>query len=484
MDLAHRPAVELARAVWTGELSSRELLDHFLARIERWNPALRAIVTLDVERARRRAADADDARARGECWGPLHGLPITVKDCFETAGMRTTCGAAQYADHVPLQDAAGVARLVAAGAIVFGKSNTPALAMDWQTYNELHGTTRNPWDPERSPGGSSGGSAVAMAAGFSALELGSDIGGSIRIPAHCCGIVGHKPSWGVVPTRGHLPGAPGTLAVYDLRVCGPLARSVADLELSLDLLAGPLPDRATAWRLALPAPRAAALGDYRVAAWLDDEAAPLDDTVRAPLEALVETLRSEGVSVDDHARPALNLGEAVRVYQRLLAPIMALPMPREQFEAVAIQGGALAEGSQGTFADFLRFSAASHVDWHGAHEARERMRGAWAELFAEYDVLLCPVSPVAAIPHDQSDSFLARTMQVNGSPRPYIDHFNWIGPVGAALLPATVVPVGRTPGGLPVGVQIVGPYLEDRTPLDVARRLESLLGGFEPPPGY
>jgi amidase len=237
-DIAFRPAGELTAAIRSREISSRELLDHLLERVERLDPPINAVISLDVERARDRADQADAALARGESWGPLHGLPITVKDCFETAGLRTSCGAPQLADHVPERNAVAVARLLAAGAVLFGKTNTPTFAMDWQTYNPLHGTTRNPWNTDRTPGGSSGGSAAAVAAGLTGLELGSDIGGSIRIPAHCCGVYGHKPSWGIVPERGHIPGLPGSLIEDDINVVGPLARDASDLDLALAVIAG------------------------------------------------------------------------------------------------------------------------------------------------------------------------------------------------------------------------------------------------------
>src|SRR6266849_1336134 len=261
-DLCLRSATALAAALRRREIGCQELLDRYLERVARLNPALNAIVTLDAERARAAAERADRELASG----PLHGLPMTVKDTFETAGLRTTAGAPVLADYVPASDASAVARLRAAGALIFGKTNTPTFAADAQTYNPVFGTTNNPWDRARSPGGSSGGSAVAMAAGLSALELGSDIGGSIRNPAHYCGVYGHKPTHGIVPGRGHIPGPPGTLAEVDIGVVGPLARSADDLDLALSVLAGPAEDRGRAWLLELPPPRRGSLREYHVAA--------------------------------------------------------------------------------------------------------------------------------------------------------------------------------------------------------------------------
>src|SRR5262245_13744047 len=279
-DVVFRPAVALAKALRAGELGSRELLEQHISRVERLNPRLNAVVAFDFERARRRADEADAARKRGTLLGPLHGLPMTIKDSLETEGLCTTCGVPELSKHVPARDAAPVARLRAAGAVVFGKTNTPTWTMDVQTYNPVYGATNNPWDTTRSPGGSSGGAAAAVAAGLTTLEMGSDIGGSIRNPAHYCGVYGHKPSWGIVPDRGHLPPPPGTLADTDIGVFGPIGRSADDLALLLEVIAGPAEDQAVGWRLALPPPRRGALGDYRVAAWLDDPACPVDDAVR------------------------------------------------------------------------------------------------------------------------------------------------------------------------------------------------------------
>jgi amidase len=481
-ELAFRPAVALAKAIRAGELGSRELLDHYAARVERLNPRVNAIVTLDLERARKRADAADAARARGELWGPLHGLPMTIKDSFETAGLRTTCGVPELAEHVPARDATAVARILAAGAVVFGKTNSPTWAMDVQTYNPIFGTTNNPWDTKRSPGGSSGGAAAAIAAGLTGLELGSDIGGSIRNPAHYCGVYGHKSSYGIVPAFGHLPPPPGTLADTDIGVFGPLGRSADDLALLLEVVAGPNDQEAVGWRLALPPARRGALRDYRVAAWLDDPACSVDDAVRGRLEATVEALTKAGVRVDTRARP-VDFAEAYRDYLQLLLPVTMAGAPDSTIAALAEQASQLAPDDDGLQARLARFSTQRHRDWLRADERRQRYRAQWAALFRDFDVVLCPASPVAAITHDHQGDVFSRTIQVNGKTRLYADQVAWAGVIGMVFLPATVAPVGRTAAGLPVGVQIVGPYLEDRTPLDFARRLGEVIGGFEPPPG-
>jgi amidase len=480
-DPAFRSATALAAAIRKRELSSCEILDHFLARIERLNARVNAVVTLDAERARRRAAAADAALHRGTVLGPLHGVPMTVKDCLETAGLRTTAGAEMYAAHVPADDAPAVQRLLQAGAIIFGKTNTPSLAMDAQTYNPLFGVTNNPWNTARSPSGSSGGAAAAVAAGLTTLELGSDIGGSVRSPAHCCGVYGFKPTYGLIPTRGHIPPSPGVLAEVDINVLGPLARSGGDLALALDVLAGPDADRGVGWRLQLPPPRHGTLREYRVAAWLDDSACPVDGAVRQRLDAAVAALRKAGVTVDEAARPGFSLADAHEDYLRLLFPATAASLAPAAFDALASYAQQDATEVDNFMHTFASYSTLRHREWMEAHERREQYRTKWAAFFREHDVLLCPINPVAALPHDHRPNLMERTILVNGSLRPYNDQMVWAGLVGMAYLPAAVAP---TPDGLPVGIQIVGPYLEDRTPIDFAERLADVIGGYEVPPGF
>ena len=481
--LAFQSASALLAALRQRKVGSRELLEHALARVERWNGDVNAVVTLDLAGARAAADAADRALTAGKPLGPLHGLPITVKDCFETAGVRTTCGVPELGSHVPRSDAVAVARLRAAGAVIFGKTNTPTWAGDLQTTNPLFGTTNNPWDRARTPGGSSGGSAAALAAGFAALELGSDIGGSIRVPSHCCGVFGHKPSHGLVPQRGHLPGPPGTLLEADLNCVGPLARSSEDLALALDVLAGPLPELAHAVSFRLPPARAERLGAFRVAAWLDDPACPVDHELRGVLERAADALEHAGARLDRKARPGIDFREAADTYVSLLMPYLSLTFPPELAQRLVAGGDQVPADAPGMLAAAARAYALRQRDWLIAHERRERIRARWAEFFRDFDVLLCPVMLTPAFAHDTRE-LTSRTLTVNGEPRIYLEHILWPGLIGMALLPSTVIPAGRTGGGLPVGVQIVGPYLEDRTTLAFARAAERVLGGFVPPPGY
>jgi amidase len=481
-DIATASATELAAAIRRREIGSLELLEAYAARIARLDGPLNSVVTLDLDRARKRAKEADEALARGESWGPLHGLPITVKDSHETAGMRTTAGFPPFSEHVPLTDAVIVDRTVRAGAIVFGKTNLPVLAGDLQSYNPVFGTTNNPWNVERVPGGSSGGSAVALAMGFTSFELGSDIGGSIRTPSNWCGVYGHKPSFGILPSRGHIPGPPGTLSEPDLAMSGPMARSAADLELLLSVQAGPSAEMARAWKLDLPPPRRQKLADYRIAAWLDDDAFPVDPDVRSVLAGAVQALRSAGASVDDGARPAFRLADLFDNYLRLLLPVILSGFPSEVVASMREHAASAPADARDGFTLMARYGTASHMDWLVASEARERYRAAFADFFSRYDVLLTPITPVTAIAHDHSDPMSLRTITVGGKPRPYFDLLAWISPATCTYLPATAAPVGRAADGMPVGVQIVGPYLEDATTIDFAKKLAEVTGGFEAPP--
>ena len=294
MDLHLIGASALARRIKDGEVTAEAALEHFIDRIERLDGALNAVVVRRFEQARERAREADRALARGEDWGALHGVPMTVKETYEIAGWPTTAGIEALRDHVSAHTSVAVQRLLDAGAVIFGKTNVPAYASDLQTYNDIYGTTHNPWNPDLTPGGSSGGAAAALAAGFTPLELGSDIGGSIRTPAAFCGVCGLKPSFGLISTRGHVPGPPGALARRDLSVAGPLARHVADLEQALTILAAPDEEEATAWRLELPPARHRALKDFRVATWLDDPRCPVDRPIVDALEGLSARLAELG----------------------------------------------------------------------------------------------------------------------------------------------------------------------------------------------
>ncbi|MEY2591969.1 MAG: amidase [Acidimicrobiaceae bacterium] len=461
-ELATATATELAAAIRSKELSSRELLATYLDRIERLNGPVNAVVTLAVERAQAEATAADEATARGDELGPLHGLPITVKDAIETAGIRSTGGAIELTDHVPTVDAPAVARLRAAGAIVFGKTNLPRWSGDLQTFNEIFGTTNNPWDLERVPGGSSGGAATAVACGFTTFELGTDIGGSVRNPSHCCGVYGLKPSFGVVPQRGYLDHVGGGTTDADINVFGPLARSADDLDLLLGVLAGPPPEQAPAWRIDLPAPPARDLSGRRIALWLDDPACPIDAGYLAVLQRTATALEAAGAKVED-AHPPVDFAEQVGLFSALISEAITPSMPPETAQ---------------------EFSG-KHVDWLAHQTARAAMQQVWADWFVGWDALLCPVIPTPAFPHNQEGDFFSRTLIVNGESRSYLDNVSWAGLIGITGLPAAVPPVGPTAGGLPVGVQVVTPYLHDRAAVQLAGLIAEASGtGYRTPAGF
>ncbi len=447
IQLTLEPAHVQARAIRDGETSSRELLELCIERIEKLDGDINAVVTRDFDVARREADQADAVLARGDPVGPLHGLPITIKDALETDGIRSTGGAEALKDYLPVRDAPVVRKLKDAGAIVFGKTNLPEWSGDAQAYNELFGTTRNPWNLDRVPGGSSGGAAAAVATGMTAFEIGTDIGGSIRFPAAFCGVFGHKPSFGIVPSTGYLDHADGGTTEADVNVVGPIARSGEDLELLLPLL---LKDTSP-WEVRLPEPTDVAA--MRVAAWLDDPVCPVDREVLEVTTRATEALEASGLRVDREARPDLDFA-SLRVVAGLLV-LSAVPSSTEP--------------------------DLSHDRWFELHKQRVEARVRWAEFFERYDVLLMPVSIVPPFPHMHT-KMSERTLSCNGEERPYWDIASWTMLVGMAYLPSTVPPIGLSSSGLPIGIQVVSRYGADLTTIRFAAHLSRLCGGYQPPP--
>jgi amidase len=466
--LAYRTAGELAKALAERKISARELLDASIARIEALDPKINAVVVRDFDRARGAADAADAALARGER-RPLLGLPMTVKEQFGVAGLPTTWGYPKFKDWKAEVDALSVQRLKAAGAVVIGKTNLPMGVRDWQSYNDIYGTTKNPWDLDRTPGGSSGGSAAALAAGFVPLELGSDIAGSLRAPAHFCGVFAHKPTLDLVPQRGAGPPQTPPIPVRgDLSVHGPMARSAADLALELDVLAGP--DElmeGVGYKLALPPPRHDKLADFRVLVIDTNPLCPTAASVAAALNGLADRLAKLGVRVVRESPKLPDLARTTRLY-------------RERVEAAA---KALSPDDQSLAAAQLRGVTMSHAEWVQKSRIRGGLRARWQELFQEVDVVLCPVTATPAFPHDHS---LQRTRQldVDGTKIPYNDQLAWAGIAILTGLPATAAPNGRSESGLPIGVQIIGGHLEDRTTIAFAGMIEREFGGFTPPPNF
>ena len=477
-----RSAKQLASDIRRRKIGCLEALDMFLARVERFNPQLNAIVASDVQAARRRARQADAALRKGKVWGPLHGVPMTVKESYDVVGMPTTWGLSELKDNVPPRNALAVDRLLGAGVVLFGKTNVPSWLADWQSFNPVYGTTNNPWDLSRTPGGSSGGSAAALAAGLTGFEAGSDIGSSIRNPAHYCGVYGHKPTFGIVPPRGQA--LPGRVAQGDISVIGPMGRSADDLALGLSVMAGADEIDGAGWRLALPAPRRKTLRDFKVAVMRTDPVSEVDDEVQMRVQAVADFLARKKAKVSDTARPAIDTAEAQRVYVFLLRAATAGRQTLEEVGRNAEIARGLRPDDESYYARMTRANVAPHRDWLAANEARHKMRWRWAEFFRDYDLLLCPAAASVAFPHDHEGERHERTITVNGRRVPTTDQLFWAGYPGMVFLPSTVAPAGFSRAGLPIGVQIVGPQYGDRTCIELARLLEREFQGFVPPPGY
>ena len=447
-DLESASASELAAAVAARRVSALALCDAAIRRVERLDASINAVVVRDFERAREQARARDEALAHGEL-RPLLGVPMTVKESYNVAGLPTTWGLPPFRGALAKEDAVLVARLKAAGAVILGKTNVPPALADWQSDNPIYGRTLNPHDPKRTPGGSSGGAAAAVASGMVALELGSDIGGSIRVPAHFCGVFGHKPSFGLLPQRGHdFPGTEGTAAV-DLAVCGPLARTARDLALALDVLAGPDADEAVGYHLALPAPRHETLAGCRMLVLAEHPCARTEAPLRAALEMLVGDLAKAGARIE-RASPLLpDLAAAHKAYMTMLTTITTRGVPGER-------------------------AVISAHDWFNLLDRRERMGRQWRSLFEAFDVVLTPPFGVAAFEHVDEPDWRLRTLVIDGEPTPYGDQLAWPGVATFAGLPVTVAPMATNAAGLPMGVQIVGPYLGDRTTIAVAGQIGAI----------
>ena len=473
-------ATAMLRALRAGTISSVELLDLHLKRIARFNPALNAIVIRDFERARAAAVAADAARARGEDRALL-GLPLTIKDAIDVQGLPTTCGVPERADAVAERDAPIVASVRAAGAAIVGKTNVPTYVTDCQADNPIFGRTNNPWDLERGPGGSTGGGGAAVAAGLTALEFGSDIGGSIRYPAAWCGIYGHRPSSSVVPRSGHFPGSPLPNPSVHLNTLGPLARSAEDLALALDVVAGPEPGEEVAWRLELPPARHERLAEFRVATFPSAPWRPVAAEITAAIEGLAAALGRAGARVGEAVPDGYGDGKDYHeVFQGLIGAITASRLPERGRQELA----AMLSASADPFGPARgRGAIASAAEYIALHDRRERYRWSWRAFFREWDVLLAPIVIVPAPPHSTVPPD-DRTFDLDGRPVPIRVMMVYSGLPILGGLPATTFPIGLSRDGLPLAVQAIGPYLEDRTTIRFAELVGKEIGGYQRPPGY
>jgi amidase len=480
-----KTATELSAALAAKQVSAVELAQDAIGRIERHDGKINAICVRDFARGLEAARAADAARARGET-GPLLGIPLTVKESYNVAGLPTTWGFPAQKDFVPGEDALSISRVKEAGGVILGKTNVPVGLGDWQSYNEIYGTTNNPYDLGRTPGGSSGGSSAALAAGYGPLSLGSDIGGSLRVPAFHCGIYAHKPTYALVPPRGHTPPPlPPLPSDRDLTVIGPMARSAADLTLLLDVIAGPDQlDAGKAYKLTLPPPRHGELKDFRVLLIDSDPLLPTSASVRGAIDTLGARLGKAGVKIERSSPLLPDFAASSRLYMRMLLSLLGATFAPEVYAGAKAAAANLAPGDLSLAAERLRGIALSHRDWVMADGARARLRAQWRTLFGTYDAVICPVMPTPAYPHDHSDDQEKRRIEIDGKAHVYPDQLAWPGIATLPGLPATAIPIGLSSEGLPVGVQIVGPWLEDRTPLKLAELIEREFGGFVPPPMF
>lgn len=480
--LAFASASAAAKAVSRGDVTSLDLTRAILDRVEAYNPKLHAIATLTAMEAIAAARRADEESKGGEELGPLHGVPVTVKDCFEIKGVRTTAGSKTLASHVPARDSAPVKRLREAGAIIIGHTNTSELAFDWQSYNDLYGTSNNPWNLGLTPGGSTGGGAAALVAGLSFLEVGSDVGGSIRVPSHFCGLYGHKPSLGTVSARGHIPPVPGVpVGEPNFSVAGPMARSADDIMLAMKILGGPDGEEAKAYTWEMPEPRKKKLDYYSIGYVIDDPACRVTSEVRALLENMVETLKKAGVEIAEGWPKGIDPRRLFDDYRYIrFASSAASRSVAQIFDLLKAEK--VNDGSDEYAA--AHAYASSVKDFEDALWRRELAREAWRDYFGAFDAFLIPPAFVPAFPHDHRMPLKARVLNTPEGLRRYNELRFWISFATLCGLPATVAPVGLTAGGLPVGVQVVGPYLEDATTIDLAGSIGTQMGGFRAPPGY
>ena len=482
LPLHFRSATELARLLRARKVSASGLLEQCLDQYAKHNDALNAVIVTDIDRAKKAAAASDRRLKKGKPIGPFDGVPMTAKESFDWTGTPSTWGDPRFRDNIASADAVAITRLTDAGAVIYGKTNVPLMLADWQSFNDIYGTTNNPWDVTRVPGGSSGGSAAALATGMSALEIGSDIGASIRNPAHYCGVYGHKPTFGVVPYRGHL--LPGIVQSGDISVAGPLARSATDLAAMLKLLAGTDGVEARGYTLTLPAAKQKSLKDFRVAVMVTDEQSEVDLPVQDLIGKLITFLGSQVKKLSTTARPSFTTKEAMDVYIALLRSATSRRQTDAEFIANTAKVAASDPLDDSYLTKMLRAYVLPHRDWLRHSERRHQMRLLWDQFFGDWDVMLCPAAASAAFPHDQQGERHERTIPVNGKQVPTTDQLFWAGYSGGFYLPSTVAPLGLTAQGLPAGIQIIARQYGDYTSIRFAQLLEKEFAAFVPPPGY
>ena len=472
-------ALEAAAAIRARQISSVELTQHTLRRIDAFQPALNAYVYQLREEALAAAARADDAVARQTATGALHGVPINVKESFGVEGQPCTWGIPPLKTSKAPAHAVAVRRLLEAGAILLGATNVPFELMDGQAFNDIYGTSNNPWDRARTPGGSSGGTAASLAAGMAFFSLGSDIGGSIRGPASFCGIYGHKPTLDVVSLVGHAPGGVREPAGFStlLAVAGPMARDADDLEAGMQILGGPEHPDSKAFQWTLPSSRHQALRDYRIGYVLEDPIVPVSTETKSVLESAIRACERAGATIRRGWPEGFSFQQLVDTYLFLLGAIVFSLTPAQQQEHARSQLATRRE-------QFIRGALSSFAEWQQKNMERLAYRAMWERFFESVDVFLLPTTFTAAFPHDQTHPDVRMIPMPEGGAASFWNLLSYIAPATLTGCPATTAPVGLSRSGLPVGLQIVGPYLEDATAIDFARLLAREMGGFQRPKGY
>lgn len=481
-DLVFATAQELATGIRQRQVSAIEVLDAHLTQISRHNLVLNAFVTLDEERARMQAREADAALARGDVWGPLHGVPITIKDSIATAGLRTTSGFPPLADYVPSADAPVVARLRAAGAIILGKTNLPALASGFQADNPLFGRTNNPWDLTRTPGGSTGGGGAAVAAGLTPLDIGSDLGGSLRVPAHYCGAYTIKPTEHRVPLTGHIPELPGApRSLRHMAQIGPLARSIDDLILALCLIAGPDGQQWEVPPVPLELPPHIALRELRLA-WTDDFGGlPVTGDTRTALVGLARELQQLGCRIERRTPEGFDFMVAWETYGEMRQAEVGSGFSPEMEAKEAAQRGVTLDSPIPMLRGAARARNATMRQYTTALLKRDALISILEQFFEQWDAWLCPVAAGPAFPHCPPDTPIAVDEQAVPylmAVSPFCNVFNLTGH------PAVVLPLAHSQEGLPLGVQVVGRRWGEMALLAIAAQLALVVGPFQHPPGY
>jgi amidase len=479
--LHYRSALDLARLLRARKISARELLESCLDQYALHNHGLNAVVVTDLGRARRAAAASDKRLKKGEALGPLDGIPMTAKESFDWSGTPSTWGSPLYRENIAAKDATAITRLTQGGAVMYGKTNVPLMLADWQSFNDIYGTTNNPWDVTRAPGGSSGGSAVALATGMSILDIGSDIGASLRNPAHYCGIYAHKPTFGIVPNGGHTL---TNVEPSDISVAGPMARSARDLTAMMKILAGTEGIAARGSSFHLPDLKQKTFRQFRVAVMLTDGQSEVDQPVQDLIAGLAQFLTKKVKKISHDARPDFSTQEAMDVYIAMLRSATSRRQTEADFAGNKATVAGFARDDESYFAKMTRAYVMSHRTWLMANERRHQMRLIWDRFFDDWDVMICPAAASAAFPHDHVGDRHERTIEVNGHKVPTTDQLFWAGYSGCFYLPSTVAPLGLTPQGLPSGVQIISRQYGDYTALRFAELLEKEYASFVPPPGY